>query len=218
VIGVRNDHFHSGLFYLPCASLAAICPPMTSLPQPCFISIAEYLDGEEKSPVKHEYLGGTVHAMAGATNQHDAVAISSIIAIGSQLRGKPCLPFNSDTKIRIEFPDHTRFYYPDAMVVCHPNPAAEQFQDQPVLIIEVLSDSTRRTDLGEKRDAYLTISSLKVLMFVESEIPRVNLYRRKPEGGFAFESHVGLDAVIPLPEIEASLPLAALYERVALKD
>ena len=77
--------------------------PMTELPQPCFISIAEYLEGEENSPVKHEYFGGIVHAMAGATNQHNAVAISSIIAIGSQLRGKPCQPFNSDTKIRIEF-------------------------------------------------------------------------------------------------------------------
>lgn len=190
---------------------------MTALPQPCLIPIAEYLDGEENSPVKHEYLGGTVHAMAGATNQHNAVAISSIIALGSQLRGKPYQPFNSDTKVRIEFPDHTRFYYPDAMVVCHPNPAAEHFQDQPVLIIEVLSDSTRRADLGEKRDAYLTIPSLKVLLFVDPEKPLVILHRRKPEGGFAIEAHTGLDAVIPLSEIDASLPLAALYERVELK-
>jgi Uma2 family endonuclease len=189
---------------------------MTALKQPSLLTIAEYLDGEENSTVKHEYLGGTVHAMAGATNQHNAIAISSIIALGSQLRGKSCQPFNSDTKIRLEFPDHTRFYYPDAMVVCHPNPPAEHFQDRPVLIIEVLSESTRRADLGEKRDAYLTIPSLKVLLFVESETPVITLHRRKPEGGFAIETHAGLDAVIPLPEIEAALPLAALYERVEL--
>jgi hypothetical protein len=62
-----------------------------------------------------------------------------------------------------------------------------------------------------------SIPSLKVLLFVEPEMPLVILHRRKPEGGFAIESHVGLDAVIPLPEIEASLPLAALYERIELK-
>jgi len=190
---------------------------MTALPQPRLLTIAEYLVGEENSPVKHEYLGGTVHAMAGATNQHNTVAVNSLGLLFDMLRGKPCQPFNSDTKIRIEFPDHTRFYYPDAMVVCHPNPPTEHFQNQPVLIIEVLSDSTRRADLGEKRDAYLTIPSLKVLLFVETETPLVILHRRKPEGGFAIESHAGLDAVIPLPEIEASLPLAALYERVDLK-
>ena len=68
--------------------------------------------------------------------------------------------------------------------------------------------------MGEKRDAYLTIPSLKVLIFVESETPDVIVHRRKSEGGFAVEAHSGLDADIPLPEIDASLPLAELYEQV----
>lgn len=190
---------------------------MTALKQPRLLTIAEYLEGEENSTVKHEYLGGAVHAMAGATNRHNTVAGNSFAALHGMLRGHPCQSFNSDTKIRIELPDHTRFYYPDAMVVRHPNPPTDHFQNWPALIIEVLSDSTRRTDLGEKRDAYLTIPSLKVLLFVESETPMVTLHRRKPDGGFAIETHVGLDAVIPLPEIEAALPLAALYERVELE-
>ena len=187
---------------------------MTALRQPNFITIADYLAGEETSGVKHEYLGGTVHAMAGASNQHNTIATSAMLSIGSQLRGKPCQPFNSDTKVHIKLSDHARFYYPDAMVVCHPNPAADHFQDQPVVIIEVLSDSTRRTDLGEKRDAYLTIKSLQVLLFVEPDSPAVTVPRRKPEDGFAIEYHSGLDSTIPLPEIDATLPLAELYERV----
>lgn len=186
---------------------------MTALGQPAFISIEDYLAGEEISDVKHEYLGGTVHAMAGGTNQHNNIATNSTIFLGSQLRGKPCQAFNSDTKIRIEFPDHTRLYYPDAMVVCQSNPSTDHFQDCPVIIIEVLSDSTRRADLGEKRDAYLTIPTLKVLLFVEPEKPSVTLHRRKSSGGFAIEHHLGLDAVIPLPEIDAALGLGDLYDR-----
>ncbi|MEO0018909.1 MAG: hypothetical protein RLZZ522_2192 [Verrucomicrobiota bacterium] len=69
--------------------------------------------------------------------------------------------------------------------------------------------STRRADLGEKHDVYLTTSALKVRLFVEPDLPMVTLHRHQPEGGFAVERHSGLDAVIPLPEIEATLPLAA---------
>lgn len=181
---------------------------------PDFIAPSDYLAGEEISDTKHEYLGGTVHAMAGATIRHNNIAGNCFAFLHGQLRGKPCQPFNSDTKVRIEFPDHTRFYYPDTMVVCQSNPGSDHFQNQPVVIIEVLSDSTRRTDLGEKRDAYLTIPSLKVLLLVESNAPSVTLHRRLPEGGFAIERHAGIDAIIALPEIDASLSLADIYERV----
>jgi Uma2 family endonuclease len=99
------------------------------------------------------------------------------------------------------------------MVVCEPNSPADHFQERPVVVIEVLSESTRRTDLSEKRDAYFAIPSLKVLMLVESDSRSVTIYRRKPGDGFAAELYEGPAAVIPLPEIDAELPLAELYER-----
>jgi Uma2 family endonuclease len=186
---------------------------MIVLEYPGLVSIPDYIAGEETSGVKHEFIGGLVFAMDGFSNQHNTIGLNSLGSLHFQFRGKPCQGFNSSTKIRIEFPDHTRFYYPDAMVVCKSNPLTDHFQDQPVVVIEVLSDSTRRADLGEKRDAYLMLPSLKVLIFVESERPSVSLHRRKSGGGFAIEHHVGLDAVIPLPEIDASLALADLYDR-----
>ena len=187
---------------------------MTALKKPDFITVSEYLAGEEISDTKHEYLDGTVHAMAGATLQHNDIAGNCFAFLHGQLRGKPCQPYNSDTKVRIVFPNRTRFYYPDTMVVCQSNPRTDHFQNQPVVIIEVLSDSTRRTDIGEKCAAYLTIPSLKVLLFVEPDAPSVTLHRRQPDGEFGIELHSGIEAVIPLPEIEASLPLADVYERV----
>jgi len=187
---------------------------MTAVKQPGFISVNDYLAGETASDTKHEYLGGTVHAMPGATIRHNNIALNCLASLHGSLKGNPCQPFNSDTKVRIEFSDHTRLYYPDAMVVCQTNPDSDHFQNQPVVIVEVLSDSTRRTDLGEKRDAYLTIPSLKVLLFVEPDSPSVTLYRRMAEGGFTTERHTGLAAAIQLSEIGTRLSLADLYERV----
>jgi Uma2 family endonuclease len=106
-------------------------PAMIALESPDFIRIEDYLAGEEISGVKHEYMGGTVHVMAGATNQHNANAGNCVAALHGNLRGKSCQPFNRDTKVRLEFPDHTRFYDPDAMVACEPNPPSDHFQDHP---------------------------------------------------------------------------------------
>ncbi len=187
---------------------------MSALRQPAPISVDDYLEDELVSEVKHEYLGGEVHAMAGDSNRHNKVAVNTLLAFGAALRGKPCRPFNSDTKVRIQLFNHTRFYYPDAMVVCDENRDNEQWQDRPVIIVEVLSESTRRTDLTEKREAYLTIPSLMVLIFAEPDEPALTVHRRQPDGGFAREDYSGLDAVVPLPEIEASFPLAEVYEGV----
>lgn len=190
---------------------------MTALEKPNLITIGDYLAGEEIGGVKNEYIGGAIHAVAGATNRHTTISGNASGLLFGDLRGKSRQPFNSDTKVRIEFPDHTRFYYPDSMVVRESNSGSEHFQDRPVVIVEVLSDSTRRTDLGEKRDACLTIPSLKVLPFVEVDSPSVVLHRRKPEGGFAIEHYSELESLIPLPEIEDSLLLGDLYERVGMK-
>jgi Uma2 family endonuclease len=186
---------------------------MSAAPKWNLVSVEDYLAGELASPVKHEYVGGVLYAMAGARNAHNLIATNTLVALGGRLRGKPCRPYNSDTKIRVHLPDQVRFYYPDASVVCRPNPPTDTFHDEPVVVVEVLSRRTRRTDEGEKKDAYLTISSLCVYALVEQETPAVMLYRRT-ENGFVREVHTGLDAVVPLGEIGIDLPLAEVYDTV----
>jgi len=191
---------------------------MTAQPHPSFVTVEDYLGGEEHADVKHEYLGGVVYAMAGGTNDHAAISANAITALGTRLRGKLCRVFSSDAKVRIELTDHTRFYYPDAQVVCSGTAGTERFQERPTIVVEVLSESTRRTDLGEKRDAYLAIPSLKALIFVESDRLTAIVYRRRAEGGFTVEEYAERQGVINLPEIEAALPLSELYEGVDLPE
>jgi Uma2 family endonuclease len=186
---------------------------MSTAPQYQPISVRDYLDGELKAKRKHEYVDGAVYAMAGANNTHNRIATNVTGMLHSQLRGQRCQVFNSDTKVRVRLARGTRFYYPDSSVVCEPNPAGQTFHDAPVAIVEVVSESTRRTDEYEKREAYLSIHSLSVYVLIEQAAPAALVYRRG-DSGFDRESYSGLEAVIPLPEIGCHLPLAEVYERV----
>ena len=148
-----------------------------------------------------------------ARNVHNTIAGNTFAALHARLRGRPCRPFNSDTKIRVRLPTHWRFYYPDASVVCRPNPPDDSYQDEPAAIFEVLSKTTRRIDDGEKKDAYLTISSLSVYVMVEQDAAAAVVYRRRSKGLCAkFMKAWRLPYRWPVSSIE--LPLAEVYEGV----
>jgi Uma2 family endonuclease len=186
---------------------------MPSAARTRLVSVQDYLAGELVAPTRHEYLGGILYAMAGARNAHNLIATNALVALGGRLRGKPCRPYNSDTKIRIRLPFQLRFYYPDLSIVCRPNPQTDSFQDEPALVLEVVPEETRRTDEGEKKDAYAMIPSLSVYLMAEQDEPLVVAYRRG-EHGFVREVHAGLTAVVPLPEIGAELPLTEIYDGI----
>jgi Uma2 family endonuclease len=177
------------------------------------VSVQEYLAAELESRVKHEYLAGVVYAMACARNSHNLIATNTIVAVGARRRGRPCRPYNSDTKIRIRLPNQIRFYYPDASIVCRSDPSTDSYQDEPVVLFEVLSGQTYRIDEGEKKEAYLTIPSLAVYALIEQDSPTVVVFRRS-ETGFIREVYSGLEAVMPLAEIGIELPLAEIYDGV----
>ena len=177
------------------------------------ISVAEYLSGEENAVRKREYVEGFIYAVVGDANAHNRIATNGTGLIGEQLRGKLCQVFNSDTKIRVRQTRGTRFYYPDFSVVCRVNPAGDTYPDEPVVIVEVMSESTRRTDEYEKRESYLSINSLRVYIRVEQSSAAAVVDRRV-DSGFEREVYVGQDFMIPLPEIQCDLALADLYENV----
>lgn len=186
---------------------------MSSVSKKLPITVSEYLSGELIANQKHEYVDGTVYPMTGASTRHNRIATNATGAVYSQLRRKSCQVFNSDIKIRARQSRSVRFYYPDLSVVCQPNPDSELFQDHPVVIVEVLSDSTRRVDEYEKREAYLTINSLNCYLRLEQGQPAAVVYRRG-ENGFQREDYEGIDASIALSEIGCQVSLREVYEIV----
>lgn len=186
---------------------------MSSAEQPDYFSGDEYLSMEEQALTKSEYIDGWVRAMSGASLRHNMVAGNCFLCLGNLLQGRPCRPFNSDTKVRIEREGSKRFYYPDLQVVCESNAPTAMFQDRPVLIIEVLSPSTRRYDLDEKMTAYLTLPSLEYYIVLEQHQP-LAISMRRTNSGFLREIFEGIHATLALPVLGCSLALRDIYEGV----
>jgi Uma2 family endonuclease len=178
-----------------------------------WMDVATYLRLEATAPHKSEYVDGVLRSMAGAINRHNLIATNVSGILFGQLRGKPCRAYNSDTKIRIRRRESTWFYYPDASVICLPNEPTDAYQDRPVMVVEVLSRSTRGTDLDEKLSHYLSIPSLEYFLALEQTAPQAILMRRVDKG-FLRETYEGLDSVIHLPEIGCHLSLGEVYSDI----
>jgi Uma2 family endonuclease len=134
------------------------------------MSFDEYMELEERSLTKHEYVAGQVFAMSGVTKRHNRIAGRLYCACADHLRGGPCAPYISDVKVRLTVGKDTCVYYPDVMVVCSPHESEDRYVADPKLIAEVLSDSTARTDRHEKRIHYGGIRAL------EEYLPLAQIY------------------------------------------
>lgn len=175
-----------------------------------FVTVADYLAGEETSDVRHEYLGGLVYAMAGETRAHNTIAGNLYIAIRQHLRGGSSKLYMSDIRVNLSLRDDAYYYYPDLVVTCDPRDTDPRFVRYPKLIIEVLSPGTERVDKREKFFAYTTIESLEEYVLVSQSPHEATVYRRA-EGRRAVKIN-GLDASVVLESLSAEVPLAAMYE------
>lgn len=176
-----------------------------------WISIEDYLAGELLSDSKREYIDGQVYAMSGASRNHDRIAGNVFGELRNHLRNQVCEPFTSDVKVKVE----NHFFYPDAMVVCDELEPHPYYTETPVLIVEVLSKSTRRTDETIKRRLYQTIPSLQEYILSEQDIVDVEVCRRS-EGWVS--NHYFLGDEVPFESVGLTLGVAEIYARVDNKD
>jgi Uma2 family endonuclease len=175
------------------------------------MTYSEYLAAEARSEVRHEYLGGEVWAMAGGTIEHGGLAVALAREIGLALRSKPCRAFSSDVRVRI--PETDLATYPDLSVVCGQLERATDDGEaitNPVLLVEVLSDSTEACDRGAKWAHYRRIASLREYVLVSQAEPLIEVYRRTQGGRFElFEARAG--EAIELASIGARLEVSDVY-------
>lgn len=177
------------------------------------ISEQDYLAGERDGLVRHEYIDGAVHAMAGASRAHGSIVGAMFFSLKPHARRLGCQIYSSDMKVRLTLTDKTIFYYPDLVLSCQPDDNDHYFSTQPRLIVEVLSESTERIDRREKLLSYISLDSLVEYVIIEQAHRSVEIYRRKnnwlPDvvdaaGDVRLDS---LDCTITLDDIYADLAL-----------
>ncbi len=184
---------------------------MSTVIQTSSLSTEEYLQGELTSEVKHELIDGYAYAMAGAHANHERISGNVYAEIRQHLKNLPCEPFGSDMKVKVGL----NFFYPDVTVDCDFDESQPYFTEKPIIIVEVLSKSTRRVDQTIKRRAYLNLPSLQEYVLIEQDFVDVEVIRRS-EGWQS--KHYYLGDEVTFESIALTLPVEDIYHRVQNED
>jgi Uma2 family endonuclease len=191
-------------------------PIFEAKPKPKLYTPDEYLTLEVESEIRHEYRNGEILAMAGGLPNHNeiTVVLSALLWFGLK-KEKAHRVFSSDQRLAI--PGGDFFTYPDVMVVPHPVELRTGRKDtimNPILIAEVLSDSTEGYDRGEKFASYRSIPTFQEYLLISQDVPHVEHYVKQNAQQWLFTEYDGLDATVTLGSIAVEISLADLYENI----
>ena len=175
------------------------------------ISVEDYLEQEKISQVRHEYIEGEIYAMAGASDNHSRIVINLTTNLSVHLRDSKCEPFSNDIKVRAT---QNVYYYSDILVSCEENPESSYFRNQPILIIEVTSPSTKHIDRREKLLFYQQMSSVREYVIIDQHKMNVEVHRRQPNGGWITYFFNESKETVEFASVELSLPITEIYRRV----
>jgi Uma2 family endonuclease len=173
-------------------------------------TLDEFLVWEEQQPDRYEFLDGVVRMMTGGTEDHDRLSVNLIRLLANALRGGPCSVHASNLKVVSRAGNASM--YPELFVRCGPREGRRTRIEDAVVAVEVLSPSTAKNDLTRKRRAYTALPTMRLIVYASQDEPRLDLVRRRPDGGFADEVVEGLGASLELPEIGVRLAMAEIYE------
>jgi Uma2 family endonuclease len=174
--------------------------------------LAEFLEWEERQPLRYEFDGVGPVAMTGGPAGHADIQANLAAALRTRLRGNPCRFYGSDLKFQVA---EGRVRYPDGMVVCSPVDRTATVVYDPVVVFEVLSPSTARDDRIVKAREYQATPSVQRYVMLEQDGVSATVYARSGET----RTHEILiaDSVLSLPEIDVELPLAELYDGIVFE-
>src|SRR4051812_34254524 len=138
------------------------------------MTLAEFLDWEERQDLRYEFDGFQPVAMTGGTAAHARLQRNLLLAVGTRLRGRPCEIYGSDLKIEVA----GAIRYPDAFVVCSPVAANQTVIRDPVVVFEVLSPSTASTDRITKNSEYAATPSVRRYVMLEQDRIAATVFAR----------------------------------------
>jgi Uma2 family endonuclease len=179
------------------------------------LSPEEYLALERKSEIKHEYFAGEVFAMVGASRRHNLITANIIRILGNQLLTRPCNVYPSDMRVKVSATG--KYTYPDVVAACE----EEKFDDaendtllNPVVIIEVLSESTEAYDRGKKFEQYQAIESLTEYLLVAQDPYRIEQFVRQGSREWRYSEYHDAEDMVRLTAIGCELAVKDVYAKV----
>jgi len=173
-------------------------------------TFADYVQVEDESPTKHEFLDGEIVAMAAGTPEHAALAVAVSHRFSTLLQGSRCRVFSSDLRVRVRETGLTT--YPDVSVICGPaerDPESNTTVTNPSVVVEVTSDSSEHYDRGPKREHYQTIASLQAIVIVSHRERKIDVWSRR-DGAWSVQS-AGAGDRIEVPVVGGALDVDAIY-------
>ena len=182
-----------------------------ALRKPNRVTEQEYLEFENSSQLRHEFVGGVIYAMVGGSDRRNLITGNVFAALH---RGVPetCHVFSVQMKLRVALADDVDYFYPDIFVACEPTDRAPLYREQPCLIIEVISPSTEREDRRDKFLAYTQIDTLQEYILVAQDVPQIEIMRRraawKPEFRFLADQ-------LELESVNLGILVSDIYRQIA---
>ncbi|HHC74306.1 MAG TPA: Uma2 family endonuclease [Thiothrix sp.] len=178
-----------------------------------YLSVYDYLHGERHSDIKHEYSYGQVLAMAGASLKHNLINGNLYGLLWNQLRNTTCFPMAGDMLVKTS---DEKYRYPDLFVACDDDSSDDDYvREQPILVVEVLSTSTRRRDKTEKREEYIALPSLQEYVLIEQDFAEVQIQRCTNHWQ---AEYFYLGDEIHFQSINTTVSIADIYQRVNNDD
>ncbi len=176
----------------------------------------EYLAREEKAEYKSEYYDGEIRMMASGTEEHSIIKGNLVAVLNVETQPKPCRVYDSDMRLLVSA--RGSYTYPDAMVICGKTVFQEGRKDvitNPLVVVEVLSASTREYDCIEKFRLYKEIDSLREYVLVDSERMVVSILRREMDTGkWTIEILNEVNDVLGLETLQIEIPLSRIYAKI----
>lgn len=182
--------------------------PPDDAPEGILMSETDYLRTEPDADVRREYIEGRAYAMAGSKRNHNILSGNIARHFGNHLEGTPCVTFSADIKVAVA---GKQYFYPDVVVDCTPAEGGGYFARSPVLIVEVLSESTRKLDTTTKLLNYINLPSLQEYVLIEQDIVCVQVLRKSKHWQ---SEYFYLGDSVTFASIGLTLSVETIYKRV----